>query len=384
MRHRRRTASSLVIQLLSRPFVVLVACLLGGATPANAQSDSTRPRQLTVRVVATPETVPLAYAVVAVASLGIERFTNASGVVAIPIPEPGRVTLRVKRLGFTPKDTTLTVTDAASQSVVVALARVEVKLEAVTVVAWPPCKRPGIPRRGGDARVRTVVEQIRQNAERYRLLTKTYPFNYASLREMGQRELDGTEQIESADTIVVTGQPSWTYRPGTLIAREDVRLLRRETRNASEWVMRIPSLSDLTEQVFIDNHCFHVAGLEEKEGQRLLRIDIIAAERLKSSDVNVVAWLDPTDFQLRYATFALSKIPPQFDGLLHSINRVTYAELLPFVPVMQLMTAENLVQYEKPERRTRTFIERQRILTLAFLGERPEGVPIDPPPGAAR
>lgn len=382
MRLRRRTASSPLVSMLSR--AVVIACLIGGATPAVAQVATALPRQLTVRVVTTPEGIPLGYAVVAAAALGVERFTNANGVVAIPIPAPGQVALRVKRLGFTPKDTTVTVTDAAAQSVVVSLRRVEVKLEAVTVVAWPPCKRPGVPRRGGDARVRTVVEQIRQNAERYRLLTRTYPFNYASLREMGQRDVDGTETIESTDTIVVTGQPIWSYRPGTLIAREAVPLLRRETRSASEWVMRIPSLSDLTEQVFIDNHCFHVAGLEEKEGQQLLRIDIVAAERLKSADVNVVAWLDPTDFQLRYATFSLSKIPQELRGLLHSMNRVTYVELLPFVSVMRLMTAENLVQYETPRRSTRTFIERQRILTLTFLGERPEGATIDPPPSAAQ
>lgn len=362
---------------------MLVAAVLCVGAPLRAQ-DVTTPRQLTVRVVTAPEGIAVGYAVVAAAALGIERFTNASGIVAIPIPAPGRVALRIKRLGFVPKDTMVLVTDAGSQSVVVALKRVEVKLEAVTVVAWPPCKRPGVPRRGGDARVRTVVEQIRQNAERYRLLIKTYPFNYASLREMGQRGLDGSEEIESSDTIVVTGQPSWTYRPGTLIAREDVRLLRRETRNASEWVMRIPSIGDLAEQVFIDNHCFHVAGLEEKEGQRLLRIDIIAAERLKTADVNVVAWLDPQDFQLRYATFALSQIPPQFRGLLHSINRVSYVELLPFVPVMNLMTAENLVQLENPERRTQTFIERQRILTLSFLGARPEEIPGDSTPSAGR
>ena len=371
MRFVRVSASSLLASLLL-------------ALGLSAQGNTTAPRQLTVRVVTAPEGIPLGYAVVAATALGIERFTNANGVVAIPIPEPGRVTLRVKRLGFTPKDTTVAVTEAASQSVVVSLKRVEFKLEAVTVVAWPPCKRPGVPRRGGDARVRTVVEQIRQNAERYRLLIKTYPFNYASLREFGSRELDGVEQIESADTIVVTGRPSWSYRPGTLIAREPVRERRADTRPLSEWVMRIPSLSDLADEQFIDNHCFHVAGLEDKEGQRLLRIDIVAAERLKSSDVNVVAWLDPQDFQLRYATFSLSKIPPQFAGLLHSTSRVSYVELLPFVPVMQLMTAENLVQYEKPERRTRTFIERQRILTLAFLGERPDGVPIDSVPPAAR
>ncbi len=380
MRLRRRTASSPVASSLFRTILVLIAALMGALAPVQAQSATALPRQLTVRVVTTPEGIPLGYAVVAATALGIERFTNASGVVAIPIPEPGRVTLRVKRLGFTPKDTTVTVTDEASQSVVVALKRVEVKLEAVTVVAWPPCKRPGVPRRGGDARVRAVVEQLRENAERYRLLIKTYPFNYASLREFGSRELDGAEQFESADTIIVTGRPAWSYRPGTLIAREPVREQRADTRPLSEWVMRIPSLSDLADDRFIENHCFHVAGLEDKEGARLLRIDIVAAERLKSSDVNVVAWLDPKDFQLRYATFSLSKIPPQFDGLLHSTSRVSYVELLPFVPVMQLMTAENLVQYERPERRTRTFIERQRILTLAFLGERPEGVPLDPPP----
>ncbi len=373
LRHARRAA-----RVLRR---TLLCALLAGEVPAQSTPSTPdaapAPRQLTVRVVTSPEAAPLGYSVVSVAALGIERFSNSVGVVVLPIPTPGRIALRVKRLGFTPLDTSIVVSGAAYQTVVVALKRVEFKLEAVTVVAWPPCKRPGVPRRGGDARVRTVIEQIRQNAERYRLLLKSYPFNYASLREMGAREPDGVEVIQSSDTILVDGRPRWTYRPGTLIAREDVRFVRRNAPNASEWVMRIPSIGDLAEDVFIDNHCFHVAGLEEKEGQQLLRIDIVAAERLRSADVNVVAWLDPRDFQLRYATFVLSRIPRQFTGLLQSSNKVTYVELIPFVPVMQLMLAENLVQFDGPPKSTRTFIERQRILQLAFLGEKPEGLPSD-------
>jgi hypothetical protein len=141
--------------------------------------------------------------------------------------------------------------------------------------------------------------------------------------------------------------------------------------------MRIPSISDLAEDAFVANHCFHVAGLEEKEGRRLLRLDIIAAERLKSTDVTVVAWLDPQDFQLRHATFTLTKPPPQVRGLLASSSSVTYRELIPFVPVLELTVAENTVQEGGSRGTTKVLVERQRIERVMFRGARPEGLALD-------
>ena len=353
---------------------MLAVASLCAASPLSAQEPARAPaaQHVTVRVVTSLENAPLGYSVVAMPALDLERFTSASGVVVMPVPAPGQVRLRVKRLGFTPKDTTITVTDARSQSVTVALVRVSFRLDAVRVVGWPPCTRPGIAE-GDDDRVPVIVEQLRQNAERYRLLTKSYPFVYTVRREFGRRATDGSLIIDAADEIVVNGAADWRYRPGTLVVREP----RSGIGTRSEWVMRIPSISDLAEDQFIATHCFHVAGLEEKEGQRLLRLDIVAAERLKSTDVNIVVWLDPQDFQLRHATFTLTKPPPQVRGLLTSSSRVTYRELIPFVPVLALTVAENTVQAGRSQTATTVLIERQRIERVMFRGARPEGLALD-------
>jgi hypothetical protein len=371
MMHRARASASSVLRPLSLAACIALALATPLATPLVAQ-EAPGARNVTVRVVTALERAPLGYSVVAIPALELERFTAASGVVVMPVPAPGQVRLRVKRLGFTPKDTTITVTDAAVQSVTIALARVSFRLDAVQIVAWPPCLRPGITGET-DAQLRGIVDQLRQNAERYRLLTRSYPFVYTVRRQFGERATDGSVVLEFDNVSVVSGTPEWTYRPGTLIAREPSLGGGRR----SDWIMRIPSISDLAEDAFVDNHCFHVAGLEEKEGQRLLRLDIVAAERLKGVDVNVVAWLDPQDFQLRHATFTLTKPPPQVRGLLHSSSRVTYRELIPFVPVHALTVAENTIQQGRSRTATKVMIERQVTERVLFRGARPEGLALD-------
>lgn len=348
--------------------LLLVSASLAAQEPARAPAV----HNVTVRVITALEGAPLGYSVVAMPTLDVERFTSSAGVVVMPVPAPGQVRLRVKRLGFTPKDTTITVTDAPVQSVTVALARVSFRLDAVRVVGWPPCKRPGL-HEDTDAQVRGVVDQLRQNAERYRLLTRSYPFVYTVRREFGHMGSDGSVVLESADGIVVAGTPDWTYRPGTLVGRDPARAGGAR----GPWVMRIPSIGDLADDSFIESHCFHVAGVEEKEGRRLLRLDIIAAERLKSADVTVVAWLDPQDFQLRHATFTLTKPPAQVPGLLALSSRVSYVELIPFVPVLQLTIAESTVREGRSRPVTRILIERQRIERVLFQGARPEGLALD-------
>ena len=360
------------------------AALLGSlAGPLQAQEIAPVPARLvTVRVVTDPDGAPLGYGVVAFPDLALERFTSPTGVVVMPVLTPGRVRVVVKRLGFTPKDTSITVTDAPAQTFVIALARVTFKLDVVRVVAWPPCKRPGITRRDVDPQVRGIVDQLRQNAERYSLFARTYPFAYASSREVGQREMDGTERVERTDTILVNEASGWRYRPGALVDREKVPESRRRV-VLGDWIMHIPTLANLAEDAFVASHCFNVAGLEDKEGERLLRLDILAAERINGADVNVVAWLDPTGFRLRYATFTLSTIPRQFRDLLHVSSSVRYLELTPYVPVMRETFTESLVQEGRSSTVTRVHFERQRILRFLFDGPRPDGLPIDSLPPAA-
>lgn len=341
--------------------------LLAAAPRARAQEPApagTATVPLRVNVVTALESAPLGYSVVSIPAQSIERFTDAVGRVVLPVASTGRVLLRIKRLGFIPRDTTVAVT-GPGQLVTVALSRVSFNLAAVRVVAWPPCRRPGIPRRGGDAQLRGIVEQLKQNAERYRLLVKSFPFSYASERELSRKEPNGKPEVERTDTITVSGTPAWTYRPGRMLSRDP-------SQGANQWIMHIPVLSDLADETFIDNHCFHVAGLEQKEDTRLLRVDIVAAERLKSADVNVSVWLDAEGFQLRYASFTLTGFGGSFPTLLHVVSHVEYVEVAPSIPVMHQTIAENLVQeLARGRGATTMFTERQTILQLTFFGARP-------------
>lgn len=330
-----------------------------GAPPVEAQEPAANSVPVRVEVVTADGSAPLAYSVISVPAQGIERFSDANGRVSIPV-RPGRVLMRVKRLGFVPRDTTFTVEDAPGQVVRIALARVSFTLDVVRVVGWPPCRRPGLPRRGGDAQLRGIVDQLKQNAERYRLLTTSYPFMYESERRFSHHLPDGKETTDRTDTISVSGVPAWKYKPGKLVSQD-------RTQGMNQWIMHIPVLSDLADQDFIDNHCFHVAGLEMKGEDRLLRLDIVAAQRLKSPDVNVSVWLDPVGFQLRHASFTLVGVH-QWPNLLHVVSRVDYVEVVPFIPVMHETNAENLVREGGLHV---IHNERQTIVRLTFLGARP-------------
>ncbi len=338
---------------------LLAACLIG-ATAAGAQ------HRIVVRVVTVPERAPLGYAVVSAPGLALERFVGPSGLVALDVPTPGPLLIRVKRLGFTPRDTVVTVTNAAAQEVVVALERFTYRLPAVRVVELPPCRRPGL-RTDTPEAVRGVVDQLRQNAERYRLLATAHPFAYRSERTFRRQIANGEPWFERSDTIVVSGTPEWRYRPGQVVARDPDPDSRRG------WIMHIPLVSDIAEERFIDAHCFHVMGVEEKEGAQLLRIEVRASERLRGSDVDLTAWLDPTDFQLRFASFRLTNFRSRFPTLAAVESDVTYVEVVPFIPVMEEMRARNVDGRGRPPARQTIFFEDQRILELSFLGEPPPG-----------
>jgi hypothetical protein len=140
--------------------------------------------------------------------------------------------------------------------------------------------------------------------------------------------------------------------------------------------MQLPSLRDFASSAFIDNHCFHVAGIEEKAGQRQLRMDIVAAERLRDPDVNGAVWLDTTDYRIRFASLVLTMIPRQLRHLATVTSEITFLELIPFVPVMYVTQGENI---EKGNGTVRLrYLERQQVLDVRYLGPRPDESRPDP------
>ncbi len=71
--------------------VLIACCALLMAVPAVAQEPAAR-GVLRVSVTASPSEVPLPYAVLSIAQLNIERFTDARGTIIVPVSHPIRTT----------------------------------------------------------------------------------------------------------------------------------------------------------------------------------------------------------------------------------------------------------------------------------------------------
>jgi len=357
--------------------VVLGAVLTTPIASGTAQTASDSLGTIVGLVTTREGSVPLSYSVVSAASLGRERFSDAQGVFVLGSLPAGALQLRVRHLGYSPVDLTVTVRAGHADTVRVSLAHIAVRLTAVDVRAYPECKNPGPPKAAADSAFATVFDQLKQNAEQYRLLTDTYPFIYAAERTLSSTLVNGDSRTERIDTLVVSST-RWTYKPGTLVVRTRRGL-------SSTTSMNIPTLVNFAEKAFLENHCFYNGGLETVDGVELLRVDFNAAAKIKDPDVDGSMYLDPVTFQIRRSVLRLSKIPSGLRGLAETEAVSLFGEVLPSIPVIADITSVNRFQTDpkKPATAEASANERQRLISVRFT----KGMPGDEtkrPDGASR
>jgi hypothetical protein len=348
--------------------VWLLAGLIGVAAPAvaaagqgAAHSDSTG----TIVGVVTMKDggLPLGYSVASVPSLGRERFSDDHGVFILGELPAGQVQLRVRHLGYSPADLAVVVHAGRSDTVHVELTHIAVRLTAMQVHAYPPCAKPGVPARSADSAFFTVFEQLRQNADQFRLLSNTYPFVFTTERLSTLTMSNGDTKIDGVDTISVESKAGWVYKPGGVLTND-----RQQLGGRGSMFMYIPTLLHFADQTFLDNHCFYNGGLESLDGTELLRVDFTAAERIREPDVDGSIYLDPTSFQIRRSILRLNKIPRGMSGL-REVEAVTYfGELFPSIPVISGVTSVNRLVPGTARGVTVTEAhEQQRLLRVHFL-----------------
>ena len=344
-------------------------CLIGLAVstiarPGRAQSTSGDSTGTLVGIVSTNEGgVPLAYSVVSVATLGRERFTGADGKFTLTDLPAGRLQLRVRHLGYTPADLAVVVHPGQIDTIRVPLTHIVVELTAMQVHAFTECTNPGAPTASSDSTFATVFDQLRQNADQYRLLTEAYPFFYAVERRMFRVLANGDSRTESVDTIVI-GSARWKYKPGTVVTGRPGR--------GGPMMMNIPTLVNFADNVFLENHCFHNGGVEAVDGVDLLRVDFMVASRIKEPDVNGSMYLDPVTFQIRRSVLRLSKIPAGLIGLAETEAVTTFGEILPSVSVIADIASVN--RFERNPNRPlndASANERQRLIRVQFVNGTP-------------
>lgn len=303
---------------------------------------------------------PLAYSIVAIPSLSYERFSDDSGGFVISALPAGPLVIRVRRLGYSPSDITVNVRAGATDAVRIALSRIAFQLGEVTVRAFPPCTAPGPPRDQRDSSLMIVFSQLRQNAEQYRLLAESYPFYYDLQATLSRKLKKGDSiAVDSVEIVTVSGNPKVRYRPGGLVERR-----------GRGYFFRIPMLIDFADRNFINQHCFHYAGHERIDDIDLVRLDVVAAERIKEPDVNGSMYLDPETFLIRRTVMRLSRRLKQVRDLTDMEVTTDFGEVMPSIPVIvkvwSVQTMEPMTKSDFEEA-----YEKQELIRVVFLGAKP-------------
>lgn len=278
---------------------------------------------------------------------------------------PGSYHLRVKQLGFSAIDTLITLAAGANQRVRIELRPAPFKLATVTVKASRAC--PTSEQIASGSSFETILDELRNNAERERILVKSYPFVYRLSRSVETPGPSGNV-FKLYDTTSFRSDTRPHYVPGGLI-RADPGAQPPNNRQ-----MVIPVLEDIGDPEFLRSHCFTYAGITREDGTRVHRIDFEPARSLKKPDIEGSVFLDTESFVVRRATFRLTRAN-QVDLLLREMQVTTnYREIFPGVTVVGDVIS---IQVHAGGFATRVMrlTEMQRLMDYEFLGTKPGGPP---------
>lgn len=319
---------------LRLPLPALIATLLTLLLPAiTLAQPTTGILQGTVRV--TSSSTPIAYAVVSLPQLAIERFTDDQGRFTLLDLAPGRYELLVRRIGFSPYRGSVLIEPGVTTTNAVQLTPIPVQLASVSVQAMSRCTSPGVPDRAVSPDVAALVSLLRENADRYRLLVTQYPFAYAQVRTLGSiADASSPFRLQQVDTSVTRAVAQPSYRAGRVVRRE------RGRSGEQEYIMSIPSIIDLADDAFARTHCFAFGGRETQEDETWLRLDVRASDRLRSPDVHGSFYLDSATSQLRSMRLELSRpdqLPRELGGIEGVMVFTRFLEIAPGLSIIQSM-----------------------------------------------
>jgi hypothetical protein len=227
---------------------------------------------------------------------GRATFGGADGRFVLRGLPLGPAHLRVRRVGFTPVTIEVNVVARGADTVRVALSVLALRLREVRVANFT-CGR----RETGDTSVVAILSQVRQNAERARLMAEQSPYELVLERRIGNEDADKATRARRprllidtrrVDTLTVSSDRDWRYAPGKIIAQLDTPV-----EGASEKMM-VPQLADFADEAFVAAHCFRYAGLDLFDDRRAIRVDFQPARGVPEPDVSGSIYLDTATYQI--------------------------------------------------------------------------------------
>jgi hypothetical protein len=320
--------------LMSMLMCVFTPALRGQASPR----DSTG--VLTGKIVERQTDQPVPYGTVQLVGTARARFADSAGVFTLTRLAPGSYHLRVRQIGYSPADTTVTVgAGPGATAVTLHMTKIALTLAAIQVEGrrTKGCVATGVPDSTVNAGLATIFAQVRENVDRFRLVLEEYPFHYELEERTILRSEPGGDSTERTDTASYESRDRRQYQIGHVVYDEAVPLA------GTRRMMYLPTFRDLADPAFLSAHCFTFGGaqkLDSKSGARVLRVDFRPAASIASPDVEGSVFLDADRYIVRRAVFRLTK-PETLDPPLIGVTVTsTYRELLPLVPVLDAFRTE--------------------------------------------
>lgn len=350
MTSRRRTA-------------VMYAALALGPSVAIGQRTT-----IVGQVVVLGTDVPLGYSVIGFGPNGREQFTDADGRFALRAVKPGPVQIWAKHIGHTPLDTTFTVALGDSVALRLELPLVSIVLPAVHTLA-KECAHLGESSPKLGAALATLFEQLKQNAERNRLLSRSYPFEIDVERKITKPEPELEARFVAFDTVRRASARAWQYAPGRLLGTREYAA---GVFGGTWTTVAIPELSDFADEVFLNFHCFDYSGVEVVNGDTLLRVDFVPAPAVHDPDVGGAIFVDPKTYQIRSTFITLVNLSKKLRERIGGQSiRVTFKEIVPGVPILDVVSSVVFPRDDPKTPPQEPATETQRTLSVRFLRGRP-------------
>jgi len=320
------------------------------------------------RVVAKGADLPLGYSVVSVTPGSGEQFTAADGRFVLRGIPRGSVTITARHIAYTPLDTTLTIATGDTVNVTLGLSLVTIQLPAVHALA-NACAHPGRPDPRVGLELATLFTQMKENAARHELLSRTYPFELDVERKITKPEPALEVRFVAYDTLIRRSVREWHYAPGAMIGTREYT----EGVFAGKWAtVRLPELADFADDPFLLAHCFDYGGLNVVNGDTLLRIDFVPAPIVHSTDVAGAVFLDRKTLQLRATELTLVNLTKQMLRTIAGQSiRTEFKEVIPGVPVIDHVSSVLFPKDDPKAPPVEPVTETHRTLSVRFPRGRP-------------
>lgn len=349
----------------SRRALVAFAATVLSSTAVLAQTGT-----IVGRIVVKGANLPVSYSVVSAKPGVTERFTGNDGQFTLAGLMPGRVVVTAKHIGYAPYDTTIVMPERDTVRLTIELTLVTIQLPAIQSLA-KACGHLGV---GGDTaanlQLAMLFDQLKMNAERHALLSRSYPFELRVERKISKPEPALEARFVAFDTVARSSVREWRYSPGNVMGMREID---GGVFGGRWYTVVMPELADFADERFLTYHCFDYGGTDVVEGDTLIRIDFVPAPSVHDPDVAGAVFLDRTSYQLRRMELNLVNLSKPLRSRIDGQSiRAEFRDVLPGVPMLHHVSSFVIPKGDPKKQALEPSTEVQRVLSVRFLRGRPK------------